>query len=403
MKFNTYLLTLFALLFSFTSSGQGSWSSVKSYGGGARVAATAFSLNGNGFIMGGTDLSTEYGDCWRYRPDSNNWSKTASWPGGTSREPVSFTIGDYAYAGLGFVPGASKHIKAMYKYDITNEKWTAIASFPEGRRAASAFSIDSLGYVIGGFEYGYTPNRTVYAYSPSMNKWVRKKDYPTTIALRNYSVTLTVKGKAYLIGGYNQGSFYGDVYEYNAALDSWTAKADFPGNLRVTASGFVLNNKIYVGCGRDNSSTYIKDWYSYDPQTNKWTKEADYPISNSYGCVAFSLGTEAFVGTGNDGSSCTSKMYKFSFPEVNGVKTLRTQGPEVLVAQGSRTMIIKSTTPVNATIHLYDASGKLVWNTSTGLNTGKNAQELPELPCGIYFAEVLSNSCRSAVKFAVTE
>ena len=55
--------------------------------------------------------------------------------------------------------------------------------------------------------------------------------------------------------------------EYSTQTDSWTARQSLPGVGRVDPISFSLNNKGYIGCGRDENDNYLKDFYEYTPAT----------------------------------------------------------------------------------------------------------------------------------------
>lgn len=80
-------------------------------------------------------------------------------------------------------------------------------------------------------------------------------------------------------------------------------KADFP-QARASAKGFVINDKIYVGWGRNNSGLQ-NDLWEYNPAKNLWTQKATCPATNggqnNYGSNlnAFSIDNVGYLVKGD--------------------------------------------------------------------------------------------------------
>lgn len=296
------------------------WSIKASFKGASRVAAIGFSIGEFGYVMGGTNTSAEYNDMFRYSVDSNTWSKMTSYPVAGMREPSAFVINNVAYVGLGFRAGATSHLSGMYKYDPKTNNWTSIKSFYEGRRAAVGFAIDSLGYIFGGFEYGKTPDNSLYSYSPTLNSWKKLTSMPGSG--RSYPLCGVINGKAYMMGGmYAGGSTHtNDFYVYDPKTDKWTALTNYPGTARKGASSIVINDILYIGNGKDNSSNFY-DWWGYDPSTGIWTRTKDFTGTYNYGSAYFTIGIKGYVVTGALGSAVTNATYELSFQREGRVAT----------------------------------------------------------------------------------
>lgn len=62
--------------------------------------------------------------------------------------------------------------------------------------------------------------------------------------------------------------------------EQWTQLTDFGGAGRHRATGLVIGNKAYVGCGHINGTgieTLYDDWWEYDAASNAWTQKANLP------------------------------------------------------------------------------------------------------------------------------
>lgn len=138
--------------------------------------------------------------------------------------------------------------------------------------------------------------------------WIQKAGFPGPA--RHRATGAAVNNRGYMgLGHINsiQDVLYDDWFEYDPGTDSWTQKANFPGGPRMHAASFVINNKIYVGTGRDVNTVLYNDFYCYNPVTNSWSQIASFPGAARRGAVAFVLNNLGYVGTG----SYHSNFYKY--------------------------------------------------------------------------------------------
>lgn len=78
------------------------WSKKNDFPGGARYAATGFSINGKGYIgLGQKNPSTFYRDFWLYDPLYDSWTRLPDFPGSARTCAFSFVINGLAYIGTG--------------------------------------------------------------------------------------------------------------------------------------------------------------------------------------------------------------------------------------------------------------------------------------------------------------
>lgn len=142
--------------------------------------------------------------------------------------------------------------------------------------------------------------------------WVSLSDYDGKS--RTGAVTFTIDGEAYVGLGTDGDDYFLDFYRYNAENNFWQPNAEngdpiatFPGVGRISAVGFSVDGKGYVGTGYNNdiedTDEELADFYEYDPSTNTWTQIADFGGGIRYSAVAFSVAGKGYVGTGYDGSS----------------------------------------------------------------------------------------------------
>lgn len=235
-----------------------------------------------------------------------NWVSSSDFEGITRSGAVSFTIGAFAYAGMGF--DGDDYLRDFWRYDPQQDFWTKTDSFPgTGRTGAVAFSIGAKGYVTTGYNGDDDVEfQDVWEFDPSApvgQMWQKKSDFLGSP--RYNAVAFSIGDFGYVGTGYD-GNYLKDFYRYDPASDSWEQIVSLRGSKREDAVAFVIDNKAYVGTGRSNG-VYEFDFWEYDPQLDNWNEkleldeESDYSIIR-HGAVAFALDGLGYVATGSSGS-----------------------------------------------------------------------------------------------------
>lgn len=132
-------------------------------------------------------------------------------------------------------------------------------------------------------------------------KWTQKQSAPVA---RDYASTVVINNKIYVFGGDNESNrASGDLWEYDLEANSWTQKASGPCS-RYGHTSVAINDKMYVFGGHGDYD-YYQDLWEYDPSSNKWVKKADAPS-----VLAF-----------HSAVVLNNKMYVFGGSYANGVAT----------------------------------------------------------------------------------
>lgn len=296
------------------------WVSKKSFPGGGRNSAVAFSIGGKGYIGLGESVSTFFKDFWEYDPSANTWTQQADFPGEGRMGAVAFSIGSKVYVGTG--KGESGNLfKDFWEYDPATDTWTQKADFGgEARYAAVAFSIGDKGYVGCGDPSGSWGATDFWEYDPATDTWTQKADFGGS--KRYGAVGFAVGGKGY-IGTGGLGDLQKDFWEYDPAKDTWVQKADFGGGIRSGAVAFVIGDKAYVGTGHvDLNRNGAKDFWKFDPAANTWVQVTDFfggeetwfgtEDGNRTGASAFVIGTKGYVGIGDGNMHSRSDLWEYN-------------------------------------------------------------------------------------------
>ena len=145
-------------------------------------------------------------------------------------------------------------------------------------------------------------------FSQTQYGWIQRASCPGDA--RHRVAAAAVGNRGYMgLGHINAVTdiLYDDWWEYDPGTDSWTQKANYGGGPRMHPATFVINNKIYVGTGRDINLNLHQDFWRYDPVTNIWDSIAPFPGAGRRGACAFVLNGLGYVGTG----SYHSNFYKY--------------------------------------------------------------------------------------------
>jgi N-acetylneuraminic acid mutarotase len=183
---------------------------------------------------------------------------------------------------------------SVIMYDLLAKQFYDMPSFPGG----NWFAIEGVTFSIGGAGYaGLTFNsKELWRFKPSVSlAWERISDFPGKAMYE--ALALSNSKAAFIIGGKDTVSSSNETWGYDPLNDSWERRADYPGNGSNYLTGFVINDKLYVGSGMDAEGKSHKDFWEYDPATNYWIRVADF-IGRRYLMYSFSLDNKGYSGAG---------------------------------------------------------------------------------------------------------
>ena len=227
-----------------------SWEQISDFAGGKRYGASAFTINGKGYVCLGVDDNYEMrNDVWEFDPLTGIWIQKSDFPGGNRYHASIFVIGNKAYLAGGSINQGYNYLNDLWCYDPESDSWEQKANIPTDHlQGAVGFSVDGKGFLVGGLHNTYEPSQEFYKYDPVTNTWSQLPDLP---------------------------------------------------QLRAAAVGFVIGEKAYVGTGTDLNNTY-KSFWCYSPETNNWTAISNPPadFSERVASTAFSIGNTGYVLAG---------------------------------------------------------------------------------------------------------
>jgi PKD repeat protein/N-acetylneuraminic acid mutarotase len=293
-----YTVIFFFILSQHAVFAQLDWVHKESLPSSGRYSHIAFVIGNNAYAgLGSIDAAQRIytSGFFKYNPADDAWIRLNDFPGRGLYAASAFSINGKGYICLG-VDTTHAWTNDVWEFNPVTESWLKKSNFPGGNRYASAtFVIDGKGYLVGGsVNAGENYLNDLWCYTPETDTWVQKASLPTDH--KSCATAFTINGKGYVVcGGYSTMQPTKDFYEYNPVNDSWIRLPDFPG-IRTGAIGFVLGDKAFVGTGTDLNTTYKTFWY-YTPSSNAWTTVPDPPAAFSQRMLgtAFSIGNTGYV------------------------------------------------------------------------------------------------------------
>ncbi len=177
--------------------------------------------------------------------------------------PSGFLIDDEIYIGLGLDQN-QVYTKEFWCYNIANNTWKSIASFPGDYRAnAFGITIGKKGYVGAGYnliavQYPYPKFKDMWCYDPGKDQWTQKETIPVSSnnLFDNYCTVL------------NDAAFYsrGKVfYRYNSTFDIWEEMSQLNTNYYLfSVVLFQYKGKVFfLKCNSYMDNKYFRMW-SYE-------------------------------------------------------------------------------------------------------------------------------------------
>jgi N-acetylneuraminic acid mutarotase len=394
LRKSTFLAACIACVLN--TNAQNTWvqkASLTAFSG--RENATGFSIGHYGFIGTGETTSGFENDFWKWDQTNNTWTAITPYPGVGMYGNTSFTINGKGYCGLGY--SGSTNASDLWEYDTATNAWTAKATFPgNARYGAFVFVLGHKAYIGCGEPNGPPYYQDMWVYDAAADTWTSLTAFPGGV--RTSLCAFALNGYGYVGCGWDHSTVYNDMWKYDTTAGTWASVASVPitGGLTGPVS-FVLDTIAYVGTGLNQSSGKMsRDLWSYSSTTNTWTAIATLTGVGRSAGVGFSIGDKGYVGMGYDSVNDYLQDYWEYTPLVStGVASVAKQSGTVRVypnpSKGIFTLSITNYELGITNVEVYNMLGEKVYSQPT-VQSSSFIVDLNNQPSGVYLYRVISES-----------
>jgi N-acetylneuraminic acid mutarotase len=275
----------------------------------ARVGAASGVVNGNIFVLGGSNRldpppSGALDHVEMYNPATDMWLLLS--PLSEPRfSAADATLGDTVYIVGGTRIGGPEYggpgyTNTVLAYNTSDGTCTQVGTINAARFRADADIIDGRIYIVGGWgDSG--PLDSIEEYDIATNTNITK----TTLSeARDLPSVISCGSKLYIIGGFDSnGNPVNTCWEYDPATNMITDKAPLPLARGGDRGSVILNGCIYVFGGATNPGpppiTTISDIQKYDPTTDTWEVVGSLSTPR-WGFVSEVVGQSVYLIGGSD-------------------------------------------------------------------------------------------------------
>jgi N-acetylneuraminic acid mutarotase len=215
-------------------------------------------------------------DTYAYRFDSNQWTKnlTQSENAPTARYGHTLVAMDSKASILfGGKVNDDEYLNDMWRFDITDKKWTKIEQTNPIKSRAHHTSIvhNNTMYVFGGSDeesifdelWAFDIDSCTWTNQTQTENWPSPRDNHTSILFNDCII---------MFGGMDNEGSMDELWSYNLVTKEWTKRNKGP-TKRAGHSAVVHGGAMFIYAGVNQSETdakYLNDMWAYHLTNNKW-------------------------------------------------------------------------------------------------------------------------------------
>ncbi len=222
-----------------------SWKNEGMFPGIYRHSGIFRRVGNKGYLIGGRNGNTFYGDAWEYDYRQNSWTRLNNLPLAVSSS-TNFVLNGkiHFFGGL----NNSSTIK-LWQYDPETQSIVGLNNFPNSSSSGHSFESNGFTYALLG--------TALWLYDAQQDGWANKAAIPDLSTFTN-TLAFTYKNEGYAL---SVGGDYA-LYKYDTAQNTWSKVAFYPGCVTSSATfyGFATEDKLYIGTLGGCSPTL----YSYE-------------------------------------------------------------------------------------------------------------------------------------------
>jgi len=187
------------------------------------------------------------------------------------------------------------------------DRWLTLSSSLLSRGEVSAARVGNYAYVVGGFSAasGGQSSAAVERLDLRSGHWSTSSPLPRPL---NHMSTGSYAGNLYVVGGYSQSADTSagavrSFWRFSPATGHWTQMPDAP-VARAAAGAAVIDHRLYVAGGRNDSTTTLSSLAVFDFDSGQWSlgppllHAREHVAAAAAGGVLYLLGGRA-LGQGN--------------------------------------------------------------------------------------------------------
>jgi N-acetylneuraminic acid mutarotase len=202
-----------------------------------------------------------------------SWLIRTPLPTATSRAATA-VVNDTLYV-LGGATN-SGNTAAVESYDPIADSWQSKPSLSESRFGGADAFQGGIVYIAGGSTAGPVPTASILSYDTSTG--MGSANVGTLVTARMRASAAIVNNKMYVIGGSNNSTtVYDTIEEFDLVTHVSTIKATMPVPLHYAAV-VESQGKIYIIGGLGSNGLPLNNTWLYDPATNLFTPKSAVPV-----------------------------------------------------------------------------------------------------------------------------
>ena len=365
-----------------------SWQQIAAFPGGAQDDGAQFTINDIHYC--GTGRASDFsctGDFYAFHPASSSWMAIAPLPQWQERQYTSA----FSYDGNGFVVGGENclgnYFNTFLKYSPLTNSWTSMPDLPApGRAGCQHLVIGSDFYLIGGRNNSGILNE-VWCFHFNTNSWEQLNDLPFSGCWRGLAAAHNNLG--YLFGGRtndsNQTGWNTNTWQYDPQTDTWTTFTAFEVGQRMYQSMALQDSLLFVFGGVDQNDQTQIELVKINLNNFQTDTLTPFDASPRKGCIGFASYGYFYLSTGISGNERLDETWRLAYLSNAGFAP---KNPfDIGVNFENNELLVTLQQPMNEeNARIIDLQGREMLSQKC---TQKYLSfDLTKLPAGTYFIQV---------------